>query len=32
LPTFIALSQVNLTGYPHTACIHLMACSMDGKS
>ena len=24
LPTFMALSQIDLTGYPHTACIHLI--------
>ena len=28
----MARSHVDLTGYPHTACIHLIACSMDGRS
>jgi hypothetical protein len=28
----MALSQVDLTGYPQTACIHLMACLVDGRS
>ena len=32
LPALTALIHVDLTGYPHTACIHLMACSMDGRS
>ena len=32
LPAWTALIQVDFTGYPHTACIHLMACSVDGKS
>lgn len=31
-PALIALSHVDLTGYPHTACIHLIACSVEGKS
>lgn len=31
-PALIALIQVDLTGYPQTACIHLMACSVEGKS
>ncbi len=26
----MALSQVDLTGYPQTACIYLMACLVDG--
>ena len=28
----MALIQVELTGYPHTACIHLMDSSVDGRS
>jgi hypothetical protein len=28
----MALSHVDLTGYLHTACIHLMACLVDGRS
>ncbi len=32
LPALIAFNHVDLTGYPQTACIHLMACSVDGKS
>ena len=32
LPAWVALSQVDLTGYPHTTCIHLIACSVDGRS
>jgi hypothetical protein len=28
----MALSHVDLIGYPHTACIHLMACLVDGRS
>ena len=31
-PAAMALIHVDLTGYPHTACIHLMPCSVDGKS
>ena len=31
-PALIAFSHVYLTGYPHTACIHLIACSVNGKS
>jgi hypothetical protein len=27
----MALSQVDLTGYPQMACIHLMACSVGGR-
>jgi hypothetical protein len=30
-PTLMALSQVTLTGYPQMTCIHLMACSVDGR-
>ena len=32
LPALTALIHVDLTGYPHTACIHLMACSIEGRS
>ena len=32
LPALIAFSHVDFTGYPHTACIHLIACSVEGKS
>ena len=28
----MARSHVDLTGYPHTACIHLIACLVDGRS
>ena len=28
-PAAMALSHVDLTGYPHTACIHLIPCSDD---
>ena len=31
-PAAMALSHVDLTGYPHTACIHLIPCSVDGRS
>ena len=31
-PAAMALSHVDFTGYPHTACIHLIPCSVDGKS
>ena len=31
-PALAALLHVVLTGYPHTACMHFIACSMDGKS
>ncbi len=27
----MALSHVDLTGYPHTACIHFIPCSVDGR-
>ena len=30
-PAVIALSHIDLTGYPHTACIHFIFCSVDGK-
>lgn len=30
LPALMALIHVDLIGYPHTACIHLIACLMDG--
>ena len=31
LPASTALIQVDLTRYLHMACIHLMACLVDGK-
>ena len=31
-PAAMALSQVDLTGYPHTVCIHFIPCSVDGRS
>ncbi len=31
-PAAMALSQVDLTGYPHTACIHFIPCSVEGRS
>ena len=31
-PAAMALSHVDLTGYPHTACIHFIPCSVDGRS
>ena len=30
-PAVMALSHVDLTGYPHTACIHFIPCSVDGR-
>ena len=30
-PAAMALSHVDLTGYPQTACIHFIPCSVDGK-
>jgi len=33
VPCFvIAASHVDFTGWPHTACIHLIACSVEGRS
>ena len=32
MPAATAFIHVDLTGYPHTACIHLIACSVDGRS
>ena len=31
-PALAALHHVDLTGYPQTACIHFIACSMDCRS
>ncbi len=31
-PAAMALSHVDFTGYPHTACIHFIPCSVDGRS
>ena len=31
-PAAMALSHVDLTGNPHTACIHFILCSVDGRS
>ena len=31
-PAAMALSHVDLTGYLHTACIHFIPCSVDGRS
>ena len=31
-PALAALHHVDLTGYPQTACIHFIACLMDGRS
>ena len=31
-PAAMALSHVDLTGYPHTACIHFIPCSVEGRS
>ena len=28
----MALSHIDFTGHPHMACIHLMACLVDGRS
>ena len=30
-PAAMALSHVDLTGYLHTACIHFIPCSVDGR-
>ena len=30
-PAAMALSYVDLTGYLHTACIHFIPCSVDGR-
>ena len=30
-PATMALRHVDLTGYPHTACIHFIPCSVDGR-
>ena len=30
-PATMALSHVDLIGYPHTACIHFIPCSVDGR-
>ena len=31
-PAAMALSYIDLTGYPHTACIHFIPCYVDGRS
>ena len=31
-PAAMSLSHVDFTGYPHTACIHFIPYSVDGKS
>jgi len=28
----MAMSHIDLIGYPHTACIHFIPCSVDGRS